>query len=105
MEQEQINIEDIMKEIRAEIREKGYADNEIPFSDIACLVGGTEVPFDLKDIPCHHSFSSHYVRLDHGIAVTFSSSGFLRFESGRRYKAYPADHYKLLRSFRFLHYV
>ena len=49
MEQEQINIEDIMKEIRAEIRAKGYADNEIPFSDIACLVGGTEVPFDLKD--------------------------------------------------------
>ena len=29
--------------------EKGYADNEIPFSDIACLVGGTEVPFDMKD--------------------------------------------------------
>ena len=49
MEQEQINIEDIMQEIRAEIRAKGYADNEIPFSDIACLVGGTEVPFDLKD--------------------------------------------------------
>ena len=49
MEQEQINIEDIMKEIRAEIRAKGYVDNEIPFSDIACLVGGTEVPFDLKD--------------------------------------------------------
>ena len=38
-----------MQEIRAEIRAKGYADNEIPFSDIACLVGGTEVPFDLKD--------------------------------------------------------
>ena len=38
-----------MQEIRAEIREKGYADNEIPFSDIACLVGGTEVPFDMKD--------------------------------------------------------
>ena len=36
MEQEQINIEDIMQEIRAEIRAKGYADNEIPFSDIAC---------------------------------------------------------------------
>ena len=49
MEQEQINIEDIMQEIRAEIRAKGYEDNEIPFSDIACLVGGTEVPFDLKD--------------------------------------------------------
>ena len=49
MEQEQINIEDIMQEIRAEIRAKGYADNEIPFSDIAFLVGGTEVPFDLKD--------------------------------------------------------
>ena len=49
MEQEQINIEDIMQEIRAEIRAKGYADNEIPFSDIACLVGGTEVPFELKD--------------------------------------------------------
>ena len=49
MEHEQINIEDIMQEIRAEIREKGYADNEIPFSDIACLVGGTEVPFDMKD--------------------------------------------------------
>ena len=46
MEQEQINIEDIMQEIRAEIRAKGYEDNEIPFSDIACLVGGTEVPFD-----------------------------------------------------------
>ena len=26
MEQEQINIEDIMQEIRAEIRAKGYAD-------------------------------------------------------------------------------
>ena len=38
-----------MQEIRAEIRAKGYEDNEIPFSDIACLVGGTEVPFDLKD--------------------------------------------------------
>ena len=49
MEQEQINIEDIMQEIRAEIREKGYADNEIPFSDIACLVGGTEVPIAMMD--------------------------------------------------------
>ena len=42
MEQEQINIEDIMQEIRAEIRAKGYEDNEIPFSDIACLVGRSE---------------------------------------------------------------
>ena len=32
MEQEQINIEDIMQEIRAEIRAKGYADNEIPLA-------------------------------------------------------------------------
>ena len=49
MEQEQINIEDIMQEIRAEIRAKGYEDNEIPFSDIACLVGGTEVPLVRSD--------------------------------------------------------
>lgn len=46
---EKINVEEIMAEIRAEIREKGYADNEIPFSDIECLVGGTDVPFDKKD--------------------------------------------------------
>ncbi len=46
---EQINIEDIMKEIRADIAAKGYADNEIPFGDIACLAGGTELPFDMKD--------------------------------------------------------
>lgn len=45
----QINIEEIMKEIRADIKAKGYMDNEIPFSDIACLVGGTEIPFDMKD--------------------------------------------------------
>ena len=45
---EQINIEDIMKQIRTEIREKGYVDNELQFSDIACLAGGSGVPFDMN---------------------------------------------------------
>lgn len=42
---EKINIEAIMEEIRADIRERGLEDKEIPFEDIVLLGGGTGAPY------------------------------------------------------------
>lgn len=45
---EKINIEEIMDEIRADIKEKGLTDNEIVFDDIVLLGGGTGNPYDQR---------------------------------------------------------
>lgn len=43
---ENINIEDIMEEIREEIREKGYKDEEIQFKDI--ILSSVATPYNMQ---------------------------------------------------------
>lgn len=45
---EKINIEEIMDEIRADIKKRGLEDKDISFEDIVLLGGGTGNPYDKR---------------------------------------------------------
>lgn len=46
---EQINIEQIMKEIRADIKARNLKDNASDFSEITCMLEGSDIPFDMDE--------------------------------------------------------
>ena len=61
---EQIDVQQIMQQLREEIKKKGYTANELSFNDVVVEGCGKGQTFDVNNLSCHIEEASAVQRVD-----------------------------------------